>query len=69
MADEPLFLGIEIGGTKLQAGLGLGDGHLLALERRAVDPSRGAEGIREQLPELVATLLAGVPRPVSGRAA
>jgi predicted NBD/HSP70 family sugar kinase len=31
-----VFLGIEIGGTKLQLGVGRGDGELLALERHAV---------------------------------
>ena len=33
----PLFLGIEIGGTKLQLGLGRGDGALLDLERLRAD--------------------------------
>lgn len=44
-----LLLGIEIGGTKLQLGLGRGDGRLLALERRRIEPGRGAEGILEQI--------------------
>ncbi len=44
-----LLLGIEIGGTKLQLGLGHGDGRITAIERRAVVPSRGAEGIRAQI--------------------
>ncbi len=45
-----MYLGIEIGGTKLQ--LGVGDGQspdLVALERRDVDSARGAAGIREQI--------------------
>lgn len=54
--DPPIFLGVEIGGTKLQAGLGRGDGRLLALERRKVEPARGAEGIRRQLAEIAETL-------------
>lgn len=41
-----MFLGIEIGGTKLQLGLGAGDGTLLALRRETVEVSRGADGIR-----------------------
>ena len=53
----PLLLGIEIGGTKLQLGAGHGDGRLLALERRGVDPSRGAEGIRTQVLEAVDPLI------------
>ena len=44
-----MFLGIEIGGTKLQLGLGHGDGTLLALWRGAVDPAAGGEGIRRQI--------------------
>lgn len=44
-----MFLGIEIGGTKLQMGLGSGDGTLLGLWRGPVDPSAGAEGIRRQI--------------------
>lgn len=48
-----LGVGIEIGGTKLQAGVGLRDERLLGLARATVDPNRGAEGIREALPSLV----------------
>jgi glucokinase len=44
-----MFLGIEIGGTKLQIGLGPGDGTLAALWRGGVDVARGGEGIREQI--------------------
>jgi glucokinase len=51
-----MYLGIEIGGTKLQLGLGPGDGTLAALWRARVDPAAGADGVREQivagLPEL-----------------
>jgi glucokinase len=44
-----MFLGIEIGGTKLQIGLGPGDGTLAALWRGGVDVARGGEGIRAQI--------------------
>lgn len=45
-----MFLGIEIGGTKLQLGVGNGDGtELVALHRSQVDPDRGADGILEQI--------------------
>jgi glucokinase len=53
----PLFLGLEIGGTKLQLGLGRGDGALVGLQRRRVEPERGAEGIRAQVVEATAALL------------
>jgi glucokinase len=46
---KPLLLGIEIGGTKLQLGLGHGDGRLLGLRRVAVEPAAGAAGILEQV--------------------
>jgi len=45
-----MFLGIEIGGTKLQ--LGIGDGlskELQVLKRSNIDPSAGASGIRHQI--------------------
>jgi glucokinase len=45
-----MFLGIEIGGTKLQLGVGDGTrGELAAMERRKVDPERGAAGILESI--------------------
>ena len=58
-----LAVGIEIGGTKLQVGVGSGDAKLRALVRRPVDPSRGGEGIRETIPSLIDQALAeaGVP--------
>ncbi len=59
-----LALGIEIGGTKLQAGVGAGEGPLSGLARRRVDPSKGAQGIREAIPSLVDEALsaAGIGR-------
>lgn len=48
-----LAVGIEIGGTKLQAGIGLRDGKLVALVRRSVDPALGGAGIREAIPAIV----------------
>jgi glucokinase len=45
-----MLLGIEIGGTKLQFGVGHGDGRALAtLERLDVQPQLGAERIRRQI--------------------
>lgn len=52
-----MFLGIEIGGTKLQLGVGKGDGSPpIALERRDVNARRGAEGILQQIRETGAEL-------------
>lgn len=50
------LLGIEIGGTKLQLGLGAGDGRITRLIRRTVDPPKGAEGIRAQIVEACRSL-------------
>src|SRR5258706_7093839 len=45
-----MFLGIEIGGTKLQLGVGRGDGsEFTAFDRHDIDISRGAPGILEQI--------------------
>ena len=56
MAD-PWLLGIEIGGTKLQLGIGQGLGSLRALERIRVEPSGGAEGILGQIQSALPALL------------
>jgi glucokinase len=53
-----MFFGIEIGGTKLQLGLGRGDGELLGLWRGPVDMAAGGDGIRRQIVAAVPELLA-----------
>lgn len=54
-----MFLGIEIGGTKTQLGVGPGDAvQLVALERFDVQPAAGAEGILRQI-------LAAAPRLIA----
>ena len=52
-----LSLGIEIGGTKLQVGVGIAGEPLRALTRAQVDASLGAPGIRDALIPLVAEAL------------
>ena len=44
-----MYLGIEIGGTKLQLGVGPGDGTLVSLWRGSVDVTAWAEGIQRQI--------------------
>ena len=56
--QSKIYLGIEIGGTKLQLGLGRGDGKLLGLWRGAVDAAAGGEGIRRQVVAAIPELLA-----------
>ncbi len=59
-----MYLGIEIGGTKLQLGVGAGDGTLAALWRGGVNPAEGADGIRRHIVQAVPALLsqANLPR-------
>ncbi|MCA9176419.1 MAG: ROK family protein [Planctomycetales bacterium] len=57
-------LGIEIGGTKLQLGIGAGDGTLLDLRRAPIDARRGAGEIRRAIAEL-GGLLVGEYAPES----
>jgi glucokinase len=48
-----LYLGVEIGGTKLQIHAGDLHGWITERNRFDIDPSRGAEGIRSQIQETV----------------
>jgi glucokinase len=53
-----MYLGIEIGGTKLLLGVGTGDGgEFLGFDRRDIDRDRGAGGILEQIREAGSKLL------------
>jgi glucokinase len=52
-----MYLGMEIGGTKLQLALGEGDGSLAGLWRARVDPAAGGPGIRRQIVQGAAELL------------
>src|SRR6516165_7193598 len=57
-----MFLGLEIGGTKLQLGLGDGDGVIHALWRGSVVPADGADGIRRQIEAAIPELLVSAKR-------
>lgn len=50
------YLGIEIGGTKLQIVVGDAAAKIVQRHRLTVDPARGAAGIREQIETTVAEL-------------
>lgn len=57
-----MYLGIEIGGTKLQLGVGAGDGsEPVALRRFEVRREQGGEGIRGQIAAAGGELLAKYP--------
>lgn len=51
------FAGIEIGGTKLQCAVGDEFATILERRRLAVDPAKGAAGIRAQLEQILPQLL------------
>jgi glucokinase len=52
-----MYLGIEIGGTKIQVGLGPGGGVIAGLWRATVDVAAGPPGIRKQIAAAVPELL------------
>jgi glucokinase len=54
-----MFLGIEIGGTKLQLVLGDAAGKISERRKLAVDPAQGAAGIRRQIEGALPELLRG----------
>lgn len=65
----PAYLGLEIGGTKLQAAIGTGDGQIHSQIRGGVEPGIDASRVRSRLAELVAELLAqaaGHDKNISG---
>src|SRR5258706_6742051 len=51
------FVGIEIGGTKLQLVLGDETGKISERRRFSVDPAKGAAGIRRQIEQGVSELI------------
>lgn len=62
-----MLLGIEIGGTKLQLGVGRADGSpLTELARFDVDPHRGAAGILEQIAAAAGEMMSRHPIQAAG---
>ena len=59
MQNGSLILGVEIGGTKLQVVLGDEAGKIGERRKLAVDPAKGAAGIRQQIEKAVAELTRG----------
>jgi glucokinase len=56
MKNGSLILGVEIGGTKLQIVLGDEAGKISDRRQMAVDPAKGAAGIRQQIEQAVVEL-------------
>ena len=54
---QPAYLGIEIGGTKLQLVLGDERATILERQRCQVDKARGGAGIREQIARVIPNLI------------
>jgi glucokinase len=61
-----LYLGIEIGGTKLQVVLGQDAGHIVERHRFPVEPARGGAALRAQLDRLIPDLPQRVPLAAVG---
>jgi len=53
---ESVFVGIEIGGTKIQVVTGDGKASIIGRQRFVANPVRGAEGIREQIASALANI-------------
>ncbi|MGH2524595.1 MAG: ROK family protein, partial [Anaerolineales bacterium] len=52
-SSKKLFIGVDLGGTSMRAGLVANDGALLALEKRKTKPELGAAGVIERLAETI----------------
>ena len=63
---NPSFLGIEIGGTKLQVVVGDASAKILQRHRLTVDPSQGATGIRRQLETALNQIVPAVKPAAAG---
>jgi len=75
---KKLFIGVDLGGTSIRAGVVDGKGNVLALEKRKTHPELGVDGVFERLtgaieralkaaelkPKNVAGIGVGVPGPV-----
>ena len=61
--NRPVFLGIEIGGTKLQIVQGNASGHIERRWRATVDKASGGPGIQEQLRRGLDEMMGGGPKP------
>jgi glucokinase len=59
--DQEYYLGIEIGGTKLQLVIGDATATILRRVRQPIDAAKGATGIREQIKEGITKLTTGRP--------
>jgi glucokinase len=59
MQNASMILGVEIGGTKLQVVLGDEAGKIGERRQMAVDPAKGAAGIRRQIEQAVVELTQG----------
>lgn len=56
-SQEQIFLGIEIGGTKLQLVVGDSSAQIIRRWRLTVEPAQGAVGIRQQIESTTAEIL------------
>ncbi|MBC7544574.1 MAG: ROK family protein [Candidatus Sericytochromatia bacterium] len=65
MGSSPLVVGLDIGGTKLNAGLVTADGVVVTRARRPTPASEGGPAVYAAVESLVAELIAAAPAPVT----
>jgi glucokinase len=65
MAAAPLVVALDIGGTKLNAGLVDADGHVLLRRRRPTPAAAGGAAVYAAVESLIAELIAAAPGPVT----
>src|SRR5919109_1619091 len=54
---ESLAIGLEIGGTKIQVGIGSSNGKLIKVVRKMVNRKNGAHGIRKNILSMIEEVL------------
>lgn len=64
--QQPLAIGIDLGGTKIAGALATRDGQVLAANRRPTEPARGPEAVLDSLAASIAELLAQAGGAVTG---
>lgn len=62
---QGIYLGIEIGGTKLQIVVGETGAQIVQMHRFTVERAQGGEGIRQQIEATLTQVLPGISKPAA----